>query len=512
VSNYFFKWGNGVETEDDSEGLRSPIFFNPVIPGRSLQKDSERDPVYFKSAIPTRVESVRPYKALARITSIKRPQHSRRSESRSRLVFQAFVVLLLLIPIGLLASSSAKSFAKQVAIAAVNNVTGSKDKPSANTGKNEAQSPTVIQGIRRFDGGSFSRLVIELSNTPNFKALSSSNTLALKFESAGLGSSFQQTQAETTGLVKQVIATETGGAVDMRLQFRPGTSFAAFTLGSPSRLVIDVRDDESTDSELQADLGRMYTPLTNNGVVKRIVIDAGHGGRDLGALSPDGFAEKEVTLEVARLLKHDIETRLGIEVVLTRDGDYYVPLPLRSQKANESGADLFISLHANAAEASENETGDESGLERTGGVDAHGVETYFLSRATSSAAEQIAARENAAGGVTGPLEQNNGAKIIESHLLASYIQRCLVRGLRSVTPSAARDRGVKQAPFFVLNNTQIPSVLVEVSFITSREDQQRLRTTAFRQKIADSLLEGVRSYILNVSQRKPSGEDQIVIR
>jgi N-acetylmuramoyl-L-alanine amidase len=257
----------------------------------------------------------------------------------------------------------------------------------------------------------------------------------------------------------------------------------------------------------------MYTPLTNNGFVKRIVIDAGHGGRDFGAVSPDGLAEKDVTLEVAQLLKHDIESRLGIEVLLTRDGDYYVPLPVRSQKANASGADLFISLHANAAEASsEDETGDSSIPAPTGGVDAHGVETYFLSRATSTAAEQIAARENAAGGVTGPVEQTSGAKVIESHILATYIQRCLVRGLRSVTQSAGRDRGVKQAPFFVLNNTQIPSVLVEISFITSRDDQQRLRTDAFRQKIADSLLEGVRSYILNVSQRKSTGEDQLVIR
>jgi N-acetylmuramoyl-L-alanine amidase len=222
--------------------------------------------------------------------------------------------------------------------------------------------------------------------------------------------------------------------------------------------------------------------------------------------------EKDVTLEIAQLLKHDIESRLGIEVVLTRDGDYYVPLPVRSQKANASGADLFISLHANAADASASE--DEAGqaVAVNGGADAHGVETYFLSRATSSAAEQIAARENAAGGVTGPVEQTNGAKVIESHMLATYIQRCLVRGLRSATPAAARDRGVKQAPFFVLNNTQIPSVLVEVSFITSRDDQQRLRTNAFRQKIADSLLEGIRSYILNVSQRKSAGEDQVVIR
>jgi N-acetylmuramoyl-L-alanine amidase len=111
-----------------------------------------------------------------------------------------------------------------------------------------------------------------------------------------------------------------------------------------------------------------------------------------------------------------------------------------------------------------------------------------------------------------PLVQSNGAKIIESHMLATYIQRSLIRGLRQVSPVSARDRGVKQAPFYVLNNTEIPSVLVEVSFITSRDDQQRLRTGAFRQKISDSILNGVRSYILNLSQQKSGREDQVVIR
>ena len=177
---------------------------------------------------------------------------------------------------------------------------------------------------------------------------------------------------------------------------------------------------------------------------------------------------------------------------------------------------LFISLHANAngieAQAVPNADSDDTDKPTAPPPDAHGVETYFLSGATSSAAEQIAARENAEGGATGPIEQSNGAKIIESHMLATYLQRSLVRGLRTVSSAAGRDRGVKQAPFFVLNNTHIPSVLVEISFITSKDDQQRLRAEAFRQKIADSLLDGVRSYILNLSQRKSSGEDQVVIR
>lgn len=426
------------------------------------------------------------------------------------------LVLVLLVPLGLLVTTSGKSLAREAVIAAIGSRIGIGRPAPSNAQPAAVANKAIIQGFRRFEGGSFTRLVIDLNTTPDFTATSSTNSLSIKFNSANLGPSFQQTQSEANGLVKQVLATEASGAVDMKLQFRAGTSFAAFTLGAPPRLVIDVRDDESTDSELEAELGRMYTPLTNNGAVKRIVIDAGHGGRDYGAIGPDGYAEKDLTLEIARLLKHDIESRLGIAVDLTRDGDYYLPLATRSQKANSSGADLFISLHANAADSSNSQSssveGDEKPAVTATVSDAHGVETYFLSRATSTAAEQIAARENAEGGVSGPIEQSNGAKIVESHMLASYIQRSLVRGLRQVSPISARDRGVKQAPFYVLNNTEIPSVLVEMSFITSRDDQLRLRTPAFRQKISDSILNGVRSYILNLTQRKSSGEDQIVIR
>jgi len=406
--------------------------------------------------------------------------------------------------LALLVTTSGKSLARQAVIAAVGNRL-SLGSAAPSPARHVSVNNTVIQGVRRFEGGSFTRLVIDLNATPDFTATSSTNSLTVKFNGDDLGTGFQQNQSETNGLVKQVLTTKQNGTVDMKLLFRAGTSFAAFTLGAPPRLVIDVRDNESTDSELEAELGGMYTPLGNSGI-KRIVIDAGHGGRDYGAVGPDGYAEKDLTLDIARTLKHDIESRLGIEVELTRDGDYYVPLATRSQKANGSGADLFISLHANAA--------DSSGAQESGSTsdDPHGIETYFLSRATSTAAEQIAARENGDDGVAVPLVQSNGAKVIESHMLATYIQRSLVRGLRQVSPVSARDRGVKQAPFYVLNNTEIPSVLVEVSFITTRDDQKRLRTGAFRQKISDSILNGVRTYILNQSQQRSGREDQVVIR
>ena len=192
------------------------------------------------------------------------------------------MVLLVLLPISMLGSTVARSFAHQAVAAVMGDQLTQANSSSKNISRKPFGPTAIIQGFRRFDGGSFARLVVELSNTPDFKATSGANNLNIQFVGANLGPNFQQALSEASGLVKEVTATEANGSVEMRLRFRAGTSFAAFTLGAPPRLVIDVRDDESTDSELEAELGRIYTPLTNNGVVKRIVIDAGHGGKILG--------------------------------------------------------------------------------------------------------------------------------------------------------------------------------------------------------------------------------------
>ena len=216
--------------------------------------------------------------------------------------------------------------------------------------------------------------------------------------------------------------------------------------------------------------------------VSRIVIDAGHGGRDPGATS-NGLLEAEVVLDIARRLAQRLEAQPGVEVVMTRTGDTFVPLRGRTALANEVKADLFLSIHANASRNPK----------------AHGVETYFLDFALDPEAEQIAARENlAASGTMKELESlletiAANSKLRESREFAATIQRAMVSNLQPVNADV-RDLGVKQAPFFVLIGARMPSVLAEVSFVTNRHEASLLATDAYRDRIANALLEGILRY------------------
>ena len=216
--------------------------------------------------------------------------------------------------------------------------------------------------------------------------------------------------------------------------------------------------------------------------VSRIVIDPGHGGHDPGVLGK-GLDEATLVLDVALRLEKLLQKEQGVEVVLTRRTDVYVPLEERTEIANRQHADMFLSIHANA---SRNE-------------DARGVETFYLSFASSPDAEAVAARENSAS--TREMHQlpdliktitlNN--KLDESRDLANMVQDALVTNLRK-SNRQIRSRGVKKAPFVVLIGAAMPSVLAEISFVSNRQELALLKTPAYRQKIADSLLAAVSKY------------------
>lgn len=213
----------------------------------------------------------------------------------------------------------------------------------------------------------------------------------------------------------------------------------------------------------------------------RVVIDPGHGGRDPGALG-QGITEAAVVLDVALKLEKLLKAA-GVEVVLTRRTDEYLPLEERTRIANEAEGDLFLSIHANA---SRNRS-------------AEGIESYVLNFASTPAAQAVAARENAASagtmsnlaGIVRAITLNN--KLDESRGLAAVLQTQLVKRLKG-SRQLTRDHGVKQAPFVVLIGASMPSVLVEVSFITHRQEGRLLKTGAFRQRIADALFDGIRGY------------------
>jgi N-acetylmuramoyl-L-alanine amidase len=206
--------------------------------------------------------------------------------------------------------------------------------------------------------------------------------------------------------------------------------------------------------------------------VSRIVIDPGHGGHDPGAQGKD-VGEAELVLDVSLRLEKLLQKIPGVEVVLTRRTDDFVTLQERTAIANREGADLFLSIHANASESPY----------------ARGVETYFLNFANNLGAAAVAARENAASGqamaalpdLVKMIALNN--KLDESRELATMVQQAMIERLRGVNKSL-KDLGVKQAPFAVLIGAAMPSVLAEVSFITNTQDAKQLRSSLYRQRIA----------------------------
>jgi N-acetylmuramoyl-L-alanine amidase len=228
----------------------------------------------------------------------------------------------------------------------------------------------------------------------------------------------------------------------------------------------------------------------------RVVIDPGHGGKDVGTRGPSGLYEKEIVLDVARRLGALIEDRLGSEVVYTRSDDTFIPLEERTHIANDRKADLFLSIHANSSPL------------RT----AAGIDMYYLNFTTSKAALDVAARENAGSGssihdLKDLLEKIAlKDKIDESREFAARLQTSL-GSLETKGNAGAKNRGLKKAPFIVLIGASMPSVLAEIGFLTNAGDEALLRKPEHRQKIAEALYKGIANYAetlshFNVAQKR----------
>jgi N-acetylmuramoyl-L-alanine amidase len=250
--------------------------------------------------------------------------------------------------------------------------------------------------------------------------------------------------------------------------------FNVFILEDPARLVIDVFGKEKAEK-----------PDTVS-VKKRIVIDPGHGGHDPGAVGLHGLYEKDVVLDIALKLRDILSKNPLYEVFLTRETDIYIPLEARTAIANKKNADLFISIHANASPKRK----------------AKGIETYLLNWTDNEEANRVAARENKIslkkmremnrqvdelGGILGDLERQ--MKRDESVNLANQIQNSIVETLDN-----REDLGVKWAMFFVLFGARMPSVLVEVSFISNPEEEKLLSDISYRLQIAQAIADGLNRY------------------
>ncbi|MGQ9634744.1 MAG: N-acetylmuramoyl-L-alanine amidase [Bryobacteraceae bacterium] len=228
----------------------------------------------------------------------------------------------------------------------------------------------------------------------------------------------------------------------------------------------------------------------------KVVIDPGHGGHDTGTISKSGLMEKDLVLDVALRLGPLIEERLNAEVLYTRKDDTFVPLEARTAFANAQKADLFLSIHANS-----------------GVTSATGFETYYLNFGASKRDLEVAARENAGSERTIHELESLIEKILkkdkadESREFAAAVQSALFKDMVRVNRQL-RNRGVRSAPFLVLIGANMPSILVEIAFLSNPNEERLLKQESYRQRLAESLAKGVSQYASTLSQFQASASGQ----
>lgn len=228
-------------------------------------------------------------------------------------------------------------------------------------------------------------------------------------------------------------------------------------------------------------------PLATLSSVKKIILDAGHGGKDTGAIGYSQYREKDVVLNVATKTAQLLRDR-GYQVLMTRADDRFIELKDRTSFANDKNGDLFISIHANAV---------------ANNISVKGIETYFLSPARSDRAKRVALKENAADieamhdeSLSTFLNVLNKEKIVASNKLAINIQQHLLHTLQPKYDSV-KDNGVKEAPFWVLVGAQMPAVLIELGYITNPMEAERLVNPLYQTLLAEGIVEGIEAYLHN---------------
>jgi N-acetylmuramoyl-L-alanine amidase len=336
----------------------------------------------------------------------------------------------------------------------------------------------TLEDLRSRSYPSFTRLVVETS-LPVTHRVEPAGARDLRIRLLGLTGA-PQVEAINDGLVDEARLERAGPDSVLRVTFEGAAGeLRVATLADPPRLVLDF----SRPAEPAARARQGATTL------RTIVLDAGHGGHDSGAVGPGGLMEKELVLEVTKRVARMLTDRLGVKVLLSRDGDHFVTLRDRTSFANRERADLFVSIHANAHRV----------------VASEGVEVYFLSsEATDNAARQVAAAENsvvqfekaANGGAAGRSEI---VKTILWELAQSEFQsessRLAETVLDSMTDSLRiPNRGVKQAGFYVLGGAAMPAILIEIGFVTNPKEEKRLKDSRYRDEIARAIVSGLGDY------------------
>ncbi|GAA9576549.1 N-acetylmuramoyl-L-alanine amidase [Helicobacter pylori] len=219
---------------------------------------------------------------------------------------------------------------------------------------------------------------------------------------------------------------------------------------------------------------------------KKIVLDAGHGGKDCGAMSANLVCEKDIVLEVVKFLHKELKKR-GYSVLLTRDKDIYIDLVARTELANKKSADLFISVHANS-------------IPKRSTSNAHGIETYFLSTARSERARKVAEQENKDNvnlmdyfSKSLLLNSLNTQRLIVSNKLAIDVQYGMLQSIRKNYPDVV-DGGVREGPFWVLTGALMPSILIEIGYNSHAIESKRIQSKPYQKILAKGIADGIDSF------------------
>lgn len=373
-------------------------------------------------------------------------------------------------------------------------------------GKNKSRSdkPISVNSLRYWSNPNYTRIVIDAAGESDFThrllkkdvALKKPQRLYVDLESARLSKDIERYIPINDNLLIDARAGQyTNDIVRVVVDLKSFKSYKVFSLKNPFRIVVDVWGIDAAKGNIPYDKYDLADndPKVSQGTlakslalgVRRIVIDPGHGGKDFGAPGYyKGVHEKDIVLQIGRRLARMVEKELNCEVIMTRTRDEYLTLEERTAIANTQNADLFVSIHTNAARNRR----------------AYGIETFFLNLATDDEAVMVAARENATSAknisdlesiLTG-LMQN--AKIVESTRLAGFVQQSLYTNMKAGYTNI-KNKGVKQAPFYVLLGAQMPAILVETSFISNARECKRLMSANYQDLLCKGIIRGIEQYM-----------------
>ncbi len=347
-----------------------------------------------------------------------------------------------------------------------------------------------ITDIRSYTYDGYTRFVIELTGEMEYSHTDRSRRFTVEIKDGQLISpALKNNISDDVIRGFQVRETRRGMEFILSLSQHAGER-KIMKLPSPPRLVVDIENKKagearpSAESLPPAPAGPPSRGKADIRDINLIVIDPGHGGRDPGAIGPRGVKEKDVVLGISRKLAQRIKERLKIRAVLTRTGDYFVPLEKRTRIANEREADVFISIHANASL----------------NPDSRGFEVYFLSEeASDREAAAVARRENSVMAMEErPVFEDRVSRILWSLTMNQFMNEsselCSFVNSRVLGRTGLTGRGVKQAGFHVMRGARMPSILVEAGFISNRQEEAQLNDPEFQMEIADAICDALEEY------------------